>query len=202
MPTVLEGLENALFQPARPMGPPWGPVLRVLRYPVAVVRDWLQGDISVQAMSLAYTTLLSLVPLMVFSFAILKGIGARSDLRFILHEFFRPLGSAANELTETVMSFVTNMRGDVLGSIGLVFLTYTVLSTIQKVETSFNFVWRVDRPRSFARRFTEYLSIMILGPVLLAVALGLLGSAARSPLAQWLDSVEYLAWLFQALGHL
>ncbi len=46
------------------------------------------------------------------------------------------------------MQFVANMRGDVLGAIGLAFLVYTVISTIQKVEASFNFVWRVDRPRS------------------------------------------------------
>jgi membrane protein len=90
----------------------------------------------------------------------------------------------------------------VLGSIGLIFLTYTVLSTIQKVETSFNFVWRVDRPRSLARRFTEYLSVLIVGPILLAVALGLLTSAVHSPAVRWIDTIPPLAWLVAALGRL
>jgi membrane protein len=194
MPTVLERLEDGLFQRSRTMRPPWGPVLRVLRYPVAIARDWLQGEIPVRAMSLAYTTLLSLVPLLVFSFAILKGIGASADLHYILHQFFRPLGLASNQLTESLLEFVANMRGDVLGSLGLVFLAYTVITTIQKVDTSFNFVWRVQHARNFARRFAEYLSVMIAGPILLAVALGLLGSALHSPTARWLDSIAPLAW--------
>ena len=184
------------------MGPPWGAALRWLRYPAALIRDWLGGDISVRAMSLAYTTLLSLVPLMVFSFAILKGLGARGDLRFIVHEFFRPVGSAATELTETVMQFVENMRGELLGSIGLAFLVYTVITTIQKVETSFNFVWRVGRPRSFARRFAEYLSVMILAPILLAVAIGLLGFAENSPVARWLNAVAPFAAILGVLGRI
>jgi membrane protein len=198
----LQRLEDGLFQKSRSMGPPWGSTLRWLRYPVALIRDWMGGEINIRAMSLAYTTLLSLVPLMVFSFAILKGLGARGDLRFILHEFFRPVGSAATQLTESVMQFVTNMRGDLLGSIGLAFLVYTVITTIQKVEGSFNFVWRVERPRSFGRRFTEYLSVMILGPILLAVAIGLLGSAQHSPLAQWLHAVAPLAWILGVLGQI
>ncbi|HXI48200.1 MAG TPA: YihY/virulence factor BrkB family protein [Steroidobacteraceae bacterium] len=195
-----EDLEDGLFTGSRAMGPPWGPILRVVRYPAALIRDWLRGEISVRAMSLAYTTLLSVVPLLVFSFSILKGLGARGDLKFILDQFFAPLGAASAQLTESVMQFVTNMRGDLLGTIGLAFLVYTVVTTIQKVETSFNFLWRVDRPRSFVRRFTEYLSVMILGPILLAVALGLLASAERSPFAQWVDTIEPLAWILGGTG--
>ena len=91
-------------------------------------------------MSLAYTTLLSVVPLLVFTFAILKSLGARGDLRFILEQFFAPLGGASDQLTENVLQFVRNMRSDLLGAIGLAFLVYTVVTTIQKVETSFNFL--------------------------------------------------------------
>src|SRR5258708_13238739 len=101
---------------------------------------------------------------MVFSFAILKGLGARGDLRFIVHEFFRPVGSAATQLTESVMQFVANMRGELLGSIGLAFLVYTVITTIQKVETSFNFVWRCERPRPFGRPCSQDLPLTVLEP--------------------------------------
>src|ERR1700675_1232717 len=202
MPNWLERLEDGLFQKSRSMGPPWGAALRWLRYPAALIRDWLGGESSVRAMSLAYTTLLSLVPLMVFSFAILKGLGARGDMRLIIREFFRPMGGAATQLTESVMQFVTNMRVELLGSIGLAFLVYTVITTIQKVEASFNFVWRVERQRSFGRRFTEYLSVMILGPILLAVAIGLLGSAEHSPFAQWLHALAPIAEILGVLSQI
>jgi membrane protein len=98
------------------------------------------------------------------------------------------------------MQFVTNMRGELLGSIGLAWLVYTVIATIQKIEGSFNFVWRVERPRSIARRFSEYLSVMIVGPILLAVAIGLLGSAEHSPFAQWLQAVAPIAVLLGAFA--
>jgi membrane protein len=196
----LERLEDGLFQKSRNMGPPWGLPLRCLRYPVALIRDWLTGDISTRAMSLAYTTLLSLVPLLVFSFSILKGLGAHGDLHFIIHEFFRPVGGAAPQLTDSVMQFVANMRGGLLGTLGLAFLVYTVITTIQKVEGSFNAVWRVVRPRGFGRRFAEYLAVLILGPILLAVSIGLLGFAEHSLLAQWVHDVAPLAWLLAAVG--
>ena len=202
MLAALQHLDDKLARKSRELGRPWGPALHVLRYPAALLRDWLAGDIDTQAMSLAYTTLLSLVPLMVFLFSVLKRLGAHSDLRFILHDFFHPLGNAEGPLTDTVMQFVENMRGELLGSIGFAMLVYTAVSTIQKVEASFNFVWRIDRPRSLGRRFSELLSVMIAGPILLAVALELLASAVHSPAAQWLVSVAHLGWAFRFLGQL
>jgi membrane protein len=202
MPRWYQNLADRLFTGSRYMGPPWGPVLRVVRYPAALIRDWLDGEISVQAMSLAYTTLLSFVPLLVFIFLILKGLGARGDLRILLEQFFQPMGSAASQLTESVLQFVMNMRGDLLGTLGLAFLVYTVVTMIQKIENSFNFLWRVARPRSFARRIAEYLSVMILGPILVAVTLGLLASAENSPLAKWVDAIAPLAWTLGAVGQI
>jgi len=110
------------------------------------------------------------------------------------------MGSAADELTDSVMQFVVNMRGELLGSIGLAVLVYTVITTIQKIEASFNFVWRVERPRSIARRFSEYLSVMIVGPILLAIAIGLLGSAEHNPVTRWLQAVAPLAAILGAFA--
>lgn len=198
----LKRIECGLFVRSREAPPPWGPVLRALRYPVALLRDWFAGELNVRAMSLAYTTLLSIVPLIAFSISILKGLGAHVNLAGLLYDFFRPIGGAAPELTKHVMQFVKNLRGDVLGSIGFGFLIYAVVTTMHKIEASFNFVWRIARPRSLALRFGEYLSALIVGPVLLAAAFGVLASAHDSPVAHWLGTMLPLHWTFSLLGKL
>jgi membrane protein len=158
-----------------------GAVLRVLRYPYAVVRDLSRGEINLRAMGLVYTTLLSLIPLLAFSFAILKIFGGHRDLQPIVYEFFRPVGdAAAAELTNRVMQFANRVSSGVVGSVGLALLAWTLVGTIKKVEDSFNFVWHVDHPRSFARRLAEYTSLLIAGPVLLVGFLGLTHAALSS----------------------
>jgi len=187
---------------SRHTAPPWGALLRGLRFPAALLRDFFTGELNVHAMSLAYTTLLSIVPLIAFSFSILKGLGAHADLAGIIYEFFRPMGAAAAQLTASVMDFVKNMRGDVLGSIGFAFLVYTVVTTVQKIEASFNYVWRIERPRSLARRVAEYLIAMIVGPLLMAAALGVVAAARHGALARSLGSIVPAPWMFAILGGL
>ncbi len=197
----LHRLEDLLFEPpARALGRPGVAAQVVLRYLYALTRDLVVGDLNMRAMSLVYTTLLSLVPLCAFSFSIVKGLGFHHDLAPLLQEFFRPLGERADELTHRVLQFVDHMEGGVLGSLGLGFLIWTVVSVIQKVEECFNHIWHVEQARSFARRFSEYLGVLVIGPVLMVVAFGLTASLSAHASLVWLGAHEPFGTLAIMLG--
>jgi membrane protein len=201
-PQLKERAEQLLFDrrdlPVKPAN--W--LLDLLRYPFALIRDLLAGELNLRAMGLVYTTLLSFVPLAAFAFAVLKGLGVHRDLEPLIFEFLRPIGERASELTMQFMHFVDNVRGDVLGSVGLAFLLYTVVSTIQKLEEAFNFAWHVERPRSVMRRVSEYLSLMVIGPVFIVVVFSLFSAvAARTPM-QWLSNHEPFGIIVRAFGYL
>ena len=184
-------LEKLLWQPRYDALEGWAAVpLRLARFLYAVVRDVLSGQLTLRAMSLVYTTMLSVVPLIAFSFSVLKGFDVHLKLEPLLRNFLLPLGEKGDELTGQVIGYVDNMRGDVLGLVGLGFLIVTVLSMVQKVEDSFNYVWRVQRPRSLARRFSEYVSVMLIGPVLMGFALGLTASIESTAIVQRFAEIE------------
>lgn len=200
---ALRRIEDALFDPpAASLGRAGLALKVVLRYVYALVRDLMTGDLNMRAMSLVYTTLLSLVPLCAFSFSIVKGLGFHHDLGPLLSEFFRPLGDRADELTRRVLGFVDHMEGGVLGSLGLGFLIWTVVSVIQKVEDCFNHIWHVEQARSIARRFSEYLGVLVIGPVLMVAAFGLVASLGTHRAVAWLSAHQPLGTLVLMLGRL
>ena len=141
----------------------------VLRNLWAVLRDIASGQLNLRAMSLVYTTLLSIVPLIAVSFSALKAFGVLEDIEPHLYGFLQPLGPKGVEITDYIISLVNNVNGNVLGSIGFIFFIYTAISMVQKVEDSFNYVWYVNKSRSFATRLVEYSTVLIVG----AIAVGL-----------------------------
>jgi len=194
-------LEQLLFEPAhQPRVALLRRLLSLLRYPYALLRDLLSGELNLRAMSLVYTTLLSVVPLIAFAFAVLKAFGVHRDLEPLIYEFLYPIGAQAGEITAQIMEFVENARGGVLGTLGLAFLVYSVISTVQKLEESFNFAWHVEQPRSVMRRVSEYLSLIVLGPIFVVVVLGLFGAMADLRIARWLATHEPFGTLLVALG--
>lgn len=201
---LADRIDQWLFDPPqRIAAKPLQPMLRLLRYPYALIRDLMQGQLTLRAMGLVYTTLLSVAPLLALAFSVLKGLGYDQYLEPVLYQFFTPFGDKAkDELTTQIMGFVNGVRGDVLGALGLAFLIYTVVSTIQKVEESFNYIWRVEKPRSWARRISEYLSLMIIGPVVVVAIFGVFTALKNSLPTHSLLQLGFMNWFMHYLPHI
>ena len=151
-----------------------------LRYLYALLRDLGRGELGLRAMSLVYSTLFAIVPVIAVAFAVLKAFGYHRELEPVLFEFLRPLGEQGYTLTKNIMGFVETVQGTILGTVGFAFLLFTVISMVQKIEASLNFVWHVERPRSLARRISEYLVVMLVGPAISVGAMLLLARVEAS----------------------
>ncbi len=159
-------------------------------------------ELSLRALSLVYTTLLSLVPLLALAFSVLKGFGVHNELEPALLNFLQPLGDKGVELTHRIIGFVENVNVGVLGSLGLVLLLYTVISLLAKVEQAFNFIWQVERARHLTQRISEYISVLLIGPVLVFSALGLTASLLNSSWVQRFQTIEAFGTLVQGFVQL
>lgn len=177
-------------------------VSAVMRHLYAVLRDVFSGQLNLRAMSLVYTTLLSVVPLIAFSFSVLKGLGIHNQLEERMYLLLEPLGDRGVEITDKVMALVHNVNGGVLGGVSLAFFIWTAVSMVQKVEASFNYVWYVSKPRNFARRFTEYMFVLLIGPVVIAIALGMITSLQNEELVQYLLRNQFIGPVFVATSKL
>jgi membrane protein len=144
-----------------------------------LVRELLGGQLNLRAMSLVYTTLLSLVPLLAVSFSVLKELGVHNQVEPMLYNFLKPLGPGGGELAEMIVGFVDNIEVGVLGSVGVVLLIYTVIALLQKIESAFNYVWQVEHLRPIVRRISSYLGVVLIGPVMLFIATVLSSDIAR-----------------------
>lgn len=195
-------LEKHLWQePAR--APRWRRgLLRPARILYAVVRDLADGQLNLRAMSLVYTTLLSLVPLLAITFSVLKGFGVHNQIEPLLLGVLAPLGEQGAEIATRIIEFVDKMQVGVLGSVGLVMLLYTVVSLIQKIEMALNAIWRIGESRSLATRFTSYISILVLGPILIFSTLGISATVSSSSAMQAISSVPGISFLLHKAGQL
>jgi membrane protein len=187
-------LDRALFGPHTEGPTPLARLMRGLRYPYAILRDLIGGELTLRATGLVYATLLALVPLVALSFAVLKAFGIHRELEPFLLEFFRPVGTGGPELVHRLMQFAERVSGGLVGVVGLALLLWTLVGTVKKFEDSMNFVWRVERARSIPRRVMEFVALVTAGPVVIAAVIAFSKAA--------IDSVTHGPGSFAAGGEL
>jgi membrane protein len=165
-------------------------------------QDFMSGMLTLRAMSLVFTTLLSIVPLLAVSISVLKGFGVHDQLQPALTSLLAPLGDRSVEISDKIVGFVENMKIGVLGALGLSLLIFTVMSLIQKIEVAFNHAWRLEANRNLMQRFSNYLSVVLVGPVLIFSSVGITASLSSNTVLDLLNQLPYMNNLLHLVGKL
>ncbi len=128
-----------------------------------------------RASSLTYYSLLSIVPVLAMAFGIAKGFGLDKVIEKHLMEM-AATGTFPEEVIRNVISFSQTLlkktKGGVIAGAGFLMLFWSVLSILQRIEESFNEIWEVERGRTFFRKATDYLAIIVFAPMLVVVSGG------------------------------
>jgi membrane protein len=162
------------------------------RFVIAVVKRFIDDRCLLHASALAYTTLLSLVPLLALMFSVLKGLGVQRRLEPLLLSRL----ALTPETTEQIIGFIDATNVATLGALGAALLVLTVISVLGAVESSLNYIWRVHQGRSYWRMVTDYLSAFLLTPMLLLAAVAVTSSVQERSLLHWLLQQQFFSDAF------
>jgi membrane protein len=165
-----------------------GQVLMAVRSVYAIASSFISHQGPLRAAALTYTTVLSLVPFLAIAFSVLKGLGAQNSLEPLLQQ----VAGDSEETISRLIDYVNNTNVKSMGAIGLVMLIVTVVSLMGSIEEAFNSIWGVRETRSIQRRFSDYLSVVIVGPILLLAATSMTSTLQSQWLLQWLINNTYL----------
>jgi len=165
-----------------------GRVFTFLQFMYSISTSFTTHKGPLRAAALTYTTVLSLVPFLAIAFSVLKGLGAQNALEPLLQQ----VAGDSGETVSRIIAYVNNTNMKSMGAIGLVMLIVTVVSLMGSIEEAFNAVWGVRETRSIQRRFSDYLSVVIIGPILLLAATSMTSSLQSQWMLQWLIQNTYL----------
>lgn len=187
-------------------------LIRQLRIIVLATRGFIENKCKYRASALTFYSLLSIVPVFAMMFGIAKGFGFEKNVETQILKSLQGQEEIASRVINFSNSLLQNASGGFIAGIGILILFWTIISVLSNIESAFNEIWGVKKPRSLGRKFSDYLSIMLVCPFLLVVSssatvvissqaslliqkLSFLGRSA-SPLLLSLNLLPYLAiWI-------
>jgi len=171
-------------------------LLRQVQTVVLVGRDFAINQCLLRASALTYYTMLSIVPLLALTFALLKAFGVQNVLEPLIME---KLNVGNGQAIQAIMGYINNTRVGSMGAFGLLFLLVAVVSLLTNVEKTFNHIWGVHEIRPLMRRFADYLSVILVGPVLIISAISMTSSLTSYHLVQKLIEMQLVGSLILLL---
>lgn len=172
-------------------------LFKQLRTVLLAMRGFDEDKCLLRASSLTFYSLLSIVPVVAMAFGIAKGFGFESLLEKQLFEKFPGQEKVLVQVVDFARALLENAKGGMIAGIGTIVLLWSVIKLLGHIESSFNEVWGIKKSRTAARKFSDYLSIMLISPVFVVVS-GSVTIFIKTQITHITEKVSLL-WVFSPL---
>jgi membrane protein len=148
-------------------------LIKSLRVLMLSFRGFGRDKCFLRASALTYFTLLSIVPLIALLFGIAKGFGLQEMLEKELIERFAENQQVMHYIVNFSNSLLSETKGSFIAGPGLAILIWAVIRLLSNIEDDFNDIWYIKKSRSFVRKFSDYITIIFIAPIMLVLSNGL-----------------------------
>ena len=124
----------------------------------------------VRCAALTFYTLISIVPILALVFAIVKGFGIIEDLIANLYSIFPNNPEIVDYVVEFANKALENTKSGLVAAVGIIALLWAVIRVFDSIERAFNNIWEVSSSRNIARKYTDYITVVVVVPILWTVA--------------------------------
>jgi membrane protein len=144
--------------------------IKQLRILLLSIRGFGQDRCPLRASALTFYSILSIVPLVAMAFGIAKGFGFQNLLEKQMLEKFPGQEEVMTRIFDFARSLLENTKEGVIVGIGIAFLFWSVIKLLSNIENSLNDIWGIKTPRTYGRKFSDYLSIILISPILVIMS--------------------------------
>jgi len=167
--------------------------LGLLQFAFMIGQGFVKDSLLLRASALTYFTVLSLVPLLAVMVGMADALGVTVNIADAVVD---RIAAGSPESKDRILGFVENVNFRALGSLGAAVLFLTTVLGISNIERSFNQIWGVQRGRSWARRFPDYLAAIVIASLLAGVALSLATTLKSQSMVQRLLEFPVFSTLY------
>jgi len=167
---------------------------RAMAWLVFLLRSFQADQCLLRAAALTYTTALSIVPFLAVAFSISKGFGFQNSK--YMQTFLLEMSAGRHQVVEHITDYINRTDVGTLGALGVAILLITVFTLLGTIERTLNTIWGVRSQRSFSRKFADYLSVTLVCPLLVIVAISFTASMQSFELVQAILSVSVFSSVY------
>ena len=145
-------------------------LIRQLRIIVLATRGFSNDKVQLRASALTFYSLLSVIPVIAIAFGIAKGFGFDQNMEQIITKEFQTHQEVLNWLLNISRSALQDTSGGYIAGVGVIILFWSVMGLLDHIESSFNHIWQIRTERPWYRKFTDYLTIMLIAPIIVILS--------------------------------